>query len=254
MENRCGHCGEEVTGIEPAVCGFCSTLYHVGRECSGVSRTDMNNFFSKGAAIWICPPCRQKFDGNSTRNLLKTQAVCIDLQSQIARLTQMVQDLASKVDDNCRTSSGVDSGTIRASVDGKTMENVIGSGNSLKARRYGNDGSKIPPPMKGTKTVDTCNLTVTNVIAEPRFWLYLTGFRPSVTKDDVGKFVKDSLEYDEDIEVVKLVTKDADLSKLSFVSFKIGLHPDLQDRALSPSTWPSGVGFREFEELSSKNR
>lgn len=103
-------------------------------------------------------------------------------------------------------------------------------------------------------SVDACDLIVAKVVPEPKFWLYLTGFHPQVTNEDIEKFVKDSLGSDEDVKVVKLVIKDADLSKLNFVSFKIGLHLDLNKRALSPTSWPSGVGFREFEDYGPKNR
>lgn len=55
----------------------------------------------------------------------------------------------------------------------------------------------------------------------------------------------------DDVEVVRLVAKNRDVNTLSFISFKIGLSANFKDRALSSSTWPRGVYFREFQNLRS---
>lgn len=55
-------------------------------------------------------------------------------------------------------------------------------------------------------------------------------------------------------DVVRLVAKDADITKLSSVSFKIGMSPDHRELALDASTCPSGLLFREFDEQPNKRR
>lgn len=236
MENQCGKCGEDVTGL-------CDAYYHIGRDYSGVSRTEMNNLFTKGVAIWICPSCRNKFDGNCVRNMLKMQAACLNMQSQIAQLRQLVEELAAKVGSHCDKPLEMNPGvTGKVSGGEKVKQNREGSN-----RSYGNNSTNAPAPMKGTKSVDSSNLTVCNIISKPKFWLYLTGFRPLVSNDDVLRFVKEVLESDEEMHVVKLVAKNADLSRLNFVSFKIGLDSGLKEKALASSKWPTGIALREFE-------
>ena len=46
---------------------------------------------------------------------------------------------------------------------------------------------------------------------------------------------------------LRLVKKDADLTKLNFVSFRVEIPRDLKEAALSACTWPIGVLVREFD-------
>lgn len=62
--------------------------------------------------------------------------------------------------------------------------------------------------------------------------------------------VRANLEMTHDPEVVKLVPKGADISNMSFISFKIGLDPALKTNALDHLTWPVGIRFREFKDFS----
>lgn len=54
------------------------------------------------------------------------------------------------------------------------------------------------------------------------------------------------------IEVRKLVKKDADLSSMRFISFKIGVDEKCREEALSADTWPDGFYFREFVNYQDK--
>lgn len=67
-------------------------------------------------------------------------------------------------------------------------------------------------------------------------------------RTEMSAMVKANLNIDADPPIVKLVPKGRTIESLSFVSFKIGLDPSLQQIALDPETWPEGLLFREFED------
>lgn len=257
MDSRhCGKCTELVTGIEPAICGLCDTHYHIGRECSGISRAEMNNLFAKGAAIFVCPNCRSNFSTNNVLGIIKKLTLLESLETQVAELSQLVKELSRKIDDSSTQPFSFGATSQRSNP-------ATGEWPLLKPpkRRRGANGetisvNSIPRPVQGTKIVDLSDLSVPNIIPEeprPKFWLYLTGFHPQTSNDDITKIVTRSMDCNDAIDVVKLVPREADLSKLSFVSFKIGLNPTLKDTALRPSTWPERVKFREFQDFSRKS-
>lgn len=85
---------------------------------------------------------------------------------------------------------------------------------------------------------------------QPKFYLYLSRIAPEVSVEQVTALVKKRLDAD-DILVTRLVAKGRDVSTLSFVSFKVGMNPEHKIKALSTSTWPKGIVFREFSGDSS---
>lgn len=86
---------------------------------------------------------------------------------------------------------------------------------------------------------------------EDKFWLYLSGFDPQATTQQIEKLVKGNLITDGAVDVVKLVPKGRTLDELTFVSFKVGLDKQLKDAALSGSTWQKGIIFRQFDSSHS---
>ena len=89
--------------------------------------------------------------------------------------------------------------------------------------------------------------------AEKKFWIYISRIHPDVSCENIHEMVKECLQCDEPADVVKLVKKDVDTKTLRFVSFKIGIDPKHKTTALSPSTWPAGILFKEFIENGPKN-
>lgn len=98
MEHHpCGKCTEVVSGIEPVVCGMCETYYHIGRECSGITRTEMNTL-TKCTALWLCPGCRIIFGNKPIHELLKNLTLFADMQAKIADLASTVNELSGKIE------------------------------------------------------------------------------------------------------------------------------------------------------------
>lgn len=94
---------------------------------------------------------------------------------------------------------------------------------------------------------------ITPAASPPKFWLYLSGFQPKISDDDVQKIVARCLDLRDPFEVIRLVPKGADTKNMSFISFKIGLELALKQQALDAARWPTGLMFREFVDFS-KNR
>ena len=117
-------------------------------------------------------------------------------------------------------------------------------------RRRGDYGQTIRPAVnKGTKEMSFEDLSVLSILPTaptPIFWLYLSGFQPKITDNDVEKIVSRCLETDDPVNVIRLVPKGKDVSNMTFVSFKIGLPPTLKSLALNSESWHDGLMFREF--------
>lgn len=77
------------------------------------------------------------------------------------------------------------------------------------------------------------------------FWLYVSRIQPDVKEDAVKSMVEANLNTD-NVSVIILVPKGSDVSNFRFISFKVGLSPELKSKALNSETWPDGLFFREF--------
>lgn len=116
-----------------------------------------------------------------------------------------------------------------------------------------NKSNQQPPLLHGTSsTLSPSNEIATVPPVQPKLWLYLSRIAKDVSTDQICAFAKKRLGS-EDIQVTRLVTKGRDISTLSFVSFKIGMDIALKPKALSSSSWPKGILYREFTDKSSEN-
>lgn len=88
-----------------------------------------------------------------------------------------------------------------------------------------------------TKVIDAC------------FSLLLTNISNDALESDVESMVCRCLgaPMEDCLNVVKLVSRRTDCRLLDYISFKVILKDRWKDLALSNSTWPNGIEFREFE-------
>uniref|UniRef100_A0A182J088 Uncharacterized protein n=1 Tax=Anopheles atroparvus TaxID=41427 RepID=A0A182J088_ANOAO len=117
---------------------------------------------------------------------------------------------------------------------------------------------RSPPPANSAPLLAGTGLVTSRALltvppTEAKFWLYLTRIAPSVPLAEVEAFAREQLGT-EDATVVRLLAKDRDPSTLSFISYKVGLSPELRDKALDPTTWPCGMVFREFADSGSSSK
>lgn len=257
----CKECQLEVNDIEPIRCGFCDAFFHISQQCCGFNHRANRDLFAQGKVMFICTECRSELKGRSIKtfleNSLKSQTaspVVMDpnLSSQVQLLAEVVDKLGKKVDALTSTPVG----------GGKTNKLLTPSLRawpkpSIKRPRMEHLDSTSLTSDRGTRTIDLSDLSVGSIMPAPtipKFWLYLSGFQPLISPDDVQKIVTLCLELSSPCDVIRLVPKGKDVSNMSFVLFKIGLDPSLQQRALLASTWLDGLVFREFVDQSKNSR
>lgn len=138
------------------------------------------------------------------------------------------------------------SGQLKEKKVEQSYANVVYPGSK---RERDDDKEKEPPakvkPVCGTRTIQHQIKTV--VSERDLFWVYLGRLDPCHTDLEIAEMTQECLELSELPKVRRLVKKDADISKLSVVSYRVLLPDDLRDVALQADTWPTGVAVREFD-------
>lgn len=281
MNRTCGKCNKEIRDIEPAQCGFCNMFFHIKPECSDITRSHMQQLFNCGKALWICPHCRtsaDNFQNISLNDVTRSQSALVtDLRSQIKSLTDLILSLQTKISEyNAQLLSKIND--LNSKIGDLDSKNKLGSDSSegnvnntshhpknyshIAKQHNGTDNESrnqiiIQPPVTcGTNDFGFTDLSVPCFTVEPpakKFWLYLTGFHPSVLEEDITKIINRCLDTTEPPVIIRLTPKGKDVSSYSFVSFKVGLNMCHKETALLASTWPRNVKFREFTSTSSKN-
>lgn len=82
--------------------------------------------------------------------------------------------------------------------------------------------------------------------------VWVSGFHPDTTIEELEQHIvahtaiKEVLKF----KCTKLIKKDQDITKMSFVSFKIDVSPDDFETLASPDIWPQRIKVREFIRMS----
>ena len=255
-KQQCGECHIEINDLEPVRCGFCETSFHISQNCCGINMRSCKEGFAQGKFLFVCTKCRNELNGRSIRayisdevNRNATPTATDNINTQLQQLSGVVAELSRKVDNIANIS------TPKAPVF-REMKTPVWPAVGTKRRRGENGLSLAPVADRGTGEVDLSDLSVpfiTPAVSPPKFWLYLSGFQPLITNDDVQKIVARCLNLTNSFDVIRLVPKGADTTNMSYISFKIGLDLSLKQQALDATRWPTGLMFREFVDFS-KNR
>lgn len=201
--------------------------------------------------FWMCKPCSDLMNDIRMRESVRAayesgqESVLTAHNEIVANLKQEILiELKNEIKLNFSKLINSSSMTPRSS---KCPASAI---ISTRRRRLFSKPNKLPsqPVMPGTS--ESVSPSIGNIVATapiPKFWLYLSRISRDVTSEQVRALVSHRLGTD-DVEVVRLVAKNRDVSTLSFVSFKVGLNSSVKDKAMSNSTWPRGILFREFQD------
>lgn len=247
MEFVCDKCAKPTKESDFVRChGFCDTVVHA--KCAGLNNQQLKLITASENILWFCDGCLRllKFAsfrptvaalGNAIANLLKEQTNAInELKSEIRKSETRSASLPDKVDITPRSARNNWPSIKRPVLKRRREEQTVSNANATE----------------GTNT-NLSKLVATVPIAEKKFWIYLSRIHPDVTNENILEMVKECVQCDEPPEVVKLVKKDVDMRSLRFISFKVGIDPKYQQKALSSDTWPAGIFFREFVDYGAKN-
>lgn len=111
----------------------------------------------------------------------------------------------------------------------------------------------VPSPKGGTKNIQIGKPLEVQKI-EPKKVnqlsksIWLSGFHPETTNEEIGDYIikNTTITDTTKFKCSKLVKKDQDITKMSFISFKIDVSSDDFDTLLNPTNWPQHVKVREF--------
>lgn len=261
----CKRCLKNVVERELIVCqGFCGAPFHV--ICANVDdplREQLKNCGSN--FFWMCDPCAELFSNGHFRAMLSNfddkcssfmPKVVQSMKEDIDKLHTALTALTAKVDAKSQVNTPYATPMLWPKINHPTEPL------STPKRRRGNNGDPVYPPSTlynnayGTKAIQaikTVNLDRKQDV--DMVWIYLSAFHPSTTEKEVATLVTEclSLQACDQPAVIKLVPKGIDSSMLNFVSFKIGVKQQYEDKALCCDSWPQNVRFRLFEDRRTKN-
>lgn len=247
MENACDKCAKPAKNDEEMITcmGFCDQVTHV--KCAKLNSPFLKILNERKNLFWMCDECVKLMKMARFKNALSSVGSAMssisddhgnaisDLKQAILTNGRQMEQLSKKVYETVSTPT-----TSRAS-----------TGEPPQKRRRDERTKVSKPLIGGTKPSTTCAVAI---VPPPKemFWLYLSRIHSSVKAEAIADLAKECLQCDENFKVVPLVKKDADLSAMSFISFKVGMDEKFRDSALNPATWPHGILFREFEDSSTK--
>lgn len=115
---------------------------------------------------------------------------------------------------------------------------------------------KFPEPKVGTNS-NANGLTIVPRVNrvrddKPVFAkaLYVSGLGPATSSEEIADYIVSNTTVNDltKFKVHKMVKKDADITKLKYVSFKVELNVDELEILDNKELWPQGVRVREFEQ------
>lgn len=119
----------------------------------------------------------------------------------------------------------------------------------------------LPEPKSGKK-METIGKPVLQKVPNRRTEnplsksIWISGVHPETENDVIEDYiVRNTIITDKTkFKCTKLIKKDQDLSKMSFISFKIDVSPDDFNVLMNEEIWPSNVKIREFIKMQPPKR
>lgn len=207
--------------------GNCAKWFHA--DCVGITETDLCALSTN--IIWICDACmvlfcrmREKTHADATTNTESLRPI----EDEICDLKRTVANIAD------------------------TLANVILKPANPSMPLHSTPVSS-PKSLDGTneiscRPVHTDSSNYSRSTDSHTFAMYLSNIDKCVTENDISVMVSRTLKtpVSNCYDVVKLVSKCRNTTTLDYVSFKVVLNVELKPLALSASTWPKQIKFREF--------
>lgn len=254
MTSACDHCAKPIKGEDESVScmAFCDRMIHLRCSVTKLNKNFVNIVQTCPNLFWMCDECVKLMKCARFKATVSSFGDAINAMTERQELAhaELRKEIAKQGEQIAKLSKGIALSTPTLSGSGGLVRQP-----PLKRRR--NEGlSTSKPLVTGTRIVADDNVfTEVRTVPEPpeMFWLYLSRIHPSVKSESVEKLVKDCVHCQDPVTVVPLVKRGADTSRMSFISFKVGMDSKFRETALNSDTWPQGILFREFEGTGSKN-
>lgn len=244
----CYSCARDANEVDVIACdGFCKSTFHL--KCVKLSAEARETIKNCGQIFWMCNACTKMMKNATFRQAISSTNSAIEASYDDHKkvLTELRMEIA-------QNTSKINSILEQFPTEPPTRQEPQRTQWKSSAPDYSRKRPRIDDEPKtetsaGTRATDPA--VIIPLAARPEradlFWLYLSGFDPKATEDNIRELVKRNLNSNEAVDVRKLVPKGKSLDELTFVSFKVGVVSELKDIALSPATWQIGIAFREFD-------
>lgn len=247
-EAICHSCANNIADRQTITCmGFCQSIFHV--ECARTTLAFRDMIVKSPQVFWMCSACTRMMANATFRQTINsTNYVLCQAQEE---QNKVLLELRTEIQQNTANIN-------------KLLETAQGGNSRKRPRELDFQNSMqafVPTPANiseshGTKETEPDIPVPLAAPTAPRFWLYLSGFDPKASVEQIEQLTRHNLNInaEETIDVAKLVPKNTDLNELSFVSFKVGIGLQLKEVALANTSWQRGIIFREFDFGSQKQR
>ena len=228
---NCKKCSKSIDkGEMYTVCeGKCANRFHA--TCVGVDKDQWNALANN--IIWLCDCCMDDFCKYRDRQAPHVR----DTTTAVRSVDEEISELKTKVATILETLATI----------------TIPTTPSTKKRDHCHSTPVTSAPcLRGGTNVDVCEsddqLSQIHPLGSNTFDLFLTNIDPLVTEHEISSLVCRCLGMNstDSFEVIRLVSKRRDYTKLDYISFKLVLNENCRALAMNDRTWPKGVKFREF--------
>ena len=255
--SACDHCARSVKEEDSITCmAFCDKVFHLKCTATPTTPTKLNKPFVKivqecSNLLWMCDDCAKLM------KMMKFKSAVSSLGDAISEITAKQESMHTEIKKQL-AKQGQQIALLSKRINPLTPTREAGNffrqtpTQPPSKRRRDDEAATNQQLLGGTKAV-----TDSSVVTVPEpvelLWIYLSRIHPSVERDAAEKMVNDCLPSVDSVKVIPLIRQGADTSRLSFISYKVGVDPKFRESALNTDTWPKGILFREFEDRSAKN-
>ncbi|XP_058817165.1 uncharacterized protein LOC131680471 [Topomyia yanbarensis] len=241
----CFACTCELDKEDEIVCsGFCTSSFYL--KCVKQSTVIRDSIAKSSNLFWMCNACSKMMQNATFRQTISStnnamDAISVEHNKALLELRNEMEQNSAKINKILQH--------IPAVLNEKIGRKGSSSSSRKRPRLDGDCDQSSPNANEGTKDIDS-NVKIPLAVkksGEELFWLYLSGFDPKATEEDIRNLVQQNLNTSETVDVRKLVPKGKNLEELSFVSFKVGVGLQLKTVSLLKSSWQKGIIFREFD-------
>lgn len=254
MSEICHSCTNEIHEDRVTCGGFCTAVFHL--KCCRLPSGLLDEINRNKQIFWMCNACAVIMSDVRHKKNVKA-AYEAGLEKQLSSHTEILGNLKQQILDELKIEirssfSKMSNIAFTTPITSRRSSNVprtIGS-----RRLFAKKDNNVPTLIHATGESESPSLgRLTVQQPTKKFWIYLSRISREVTPEQIAELTKRRLST-ENIEVVRLVAKNKDIRTMSFISYKVGVEMELKSVALSSSTWPKGMLFREFiDDRKSEN-